>query len=246
MRSNQPFYDMAMPMQPSTMKRLRNSTTESNTLQPQPQPQPQQKFQLPNQSNFLDQSILHLRNSQQSEINSLIAQHTENLRTEIHKLTMKQARMLQCVIHDSMVKKLKQKDEAIEDLANVQLMLQERVKTLISENQIWREMAMTNETTVNSLRIELEKVMQDSESHQQRNGCDDAEEAESSCRSNCHVEVEKKVAGKWMCKQCGVNRSELLLLPCRHLCLCTVCGSGILNCPLCASAVNASVQVNFC
>ncbi|CAI8617438.1 unnamed protein product [Vicia faba] len=232
---------IAMPMTSSQMKRFRDSTNESNSLQLP------QKIKLSNQSNLLDQSNLHLHNSQQSEIDCLIQQHTENLRTEIRKLTMKQTRMLQCVIRDSMVKKLKQKDEEIEDLGKLQLLLQERVKTLLMENQIWREMAMTNETAVNTLRIELEKVMQVSEIHHHRNnGCDEAEDAESSCRSNCHVEVEENVAGKWMCKQCGVNRSEVLLLPCRHLCLCMICGSSIFNCPLCFSAVNASVQVNFC
>ncbi|CAL5213048.1 unnamed protein product [Lathyrus oleraceus] len=246
-----PFYQQISTYQPDTTvtvrisdsrKRFRDSTTESNALHLP------QKIKLSNQSKILDQDILLLYNSQQSEINCLIEQHTENLRTAIENQRMKQKRMLEFVIHESMVKKLKQKDEEIEDLGKLQLMLQERVKTLIMENQIWREMAMTNETAVNTLRIELEKVMQVSEIHQlhHRNGCEDAEDAESSCRSNCHVEVEEEVAGKWMCKQCGVNRSEVLLLPCRHLCLCTICGSSIFNCPLCCSAVNASVQVNFC
>ncbi|CAK8577366.1 unnamed protein product [Lathyrus sativus] len=243
-----PFYqqisttkaDTTVPVRISdSRKRLRDSTDESNA------PHHPQKIKLSNQSKFLDRDIILLHNSQQSEINCLIEQHAENLRTAIANQRMKQTRMLQCVIYESMVKKLKQKDEEIEDLRKQHLMLQERVKTLIMENQIWREMAMTNETTVNTLRIELEKVMQVSEIHNHRNGCDDAEDAESSCRSNCHVEVEEKVAGKWMCKQCGVNRSELLLLPCRHMCLCAICGSTILNCPLCFSSVTAGVPVNF-
>ncbi|KAI5387240.1 hypothetical protein KIW84_073399 [Lathyrus oleraceus] len=206
-----PFYQQISTYQPDTTvtvrisdsrKRFRDSTTESNALHLP------QKIKLSNQSKILDQDILLLYNSQQSEINCLIEQHTENLRTAIENQRMKQKRMLEFVIHESMVKKLKQKDEEIEDLGKLQLMLQERVKTLIMENQIWREMAMTNETAVNTLRIELEKVMQVSEIHQlhHRNGCEDAEDAESSCRSNCHVEVEEEVAGKWMCKQCGVNR----------------------------------------
>lgn len=73
-----PFYQQISTYQPDTTvtvrisdsrKRFRDSTTESNALHLP------QKIKLSNQSKILDQDILLLYNSQQSELNCLIEQH---------------------------------------------------------------------------------------------------------------------------------------------------------------------------
>ncbi|PNY10006.1 Baculoviral IAP repeat-containing protein 7-A [Trifolium pratense] len=173
---------------------------------------------------------------------------------ELEEQRTKQSRMLLCAIQDAVVKKLKEKEEELDNIGKYNLMLQEKVKSLIMENQIWREMAITNETAVNTLRNELEQVL--AHVNENQNHLEEAEDAESSCSSNNHhhddhrdVEEEGEetsvmVVGK-MCNNCGVRESVVLLLPCRHLCMCTVCGTHIRNCPLCFSGINASVHVNF-
>jgi E3 ubiquitin-protein ligase BOI-like protein len=170
---------------------------------------------------------------------------------ELEEQRMKQSRMLLCAIQETVVKKLKEKDEEIHNIGKYNLVLQEKIKSLIMENQIWREMAITNETAVNTLRNELEQVLAHVNENHHHHHHNIAEDAESSCSSNHHHEVEEEgeetsvmVVGK-MCNNCGVRESVVLLLPCRHLCLCTVCGTHIRNCPLCFSRINASVHVNF-
>lgn len=46
-----------------------------------------------------------------------------------------------------------------------------------------------------------------------------------------------------MCRKCGKGESTVLLLPCRHLCLCANCGPTVNNCPICNFIKEGSVHV---
>ncbi|XP_028784373.1 BOI-related E3 ubiquitin-protein ligase 1-like [Neltuma alba] len=202
-------------------------------------------------SSFLAQDILCQLQNQQSEIDHFISQHTEKVRMELQKQRVRQSTALISGIQEAMTKKLKEKDDEIQRMGKVNWMLEERVKSLCVENQIWRELAQTNEATANSLRSNLEQVLAHvAEERHVAGTCEaQADDAESSCGSNDEDEEERRwtnaAAGGRMCKKCGVRESIVLLLPCRHLCLCTACGSTVRNCPVCHSSMNASVHVNF-
>ncbi|KAL2497474.1 putative BOI-related E3 ubiquitin-protein ligase 3 [Abeliophyllum distichum] len=47
------------------------------------------------------------------------------------------------------------------------------------------------------------------------------------------------------CKNCGKDESFMLLLLCRHLCLCIVCRSSVHTCPICNSSKTTSLNVNL-
>ncbi|XP_061356014.1 BOI-related E3 ubiquitin-protein ligase 1-like [Gastrolobium bilobum] len=224
---------------PVPRKRSRDSIAESNAL-----PFPQ-KNKLSSQPSFLDQELLYHFQNQQSEIDCFIAQHTEKVRMELEEQRVRQSRMLLSAIQEAVVKKLKEKEEEIQRMGKLNWVLQERVKSLCVENKIWRELAQTNEATANTLRSNLEQVLAHvSEDHRHHgSGADD--DAESSCGSNHQNEENNDAVAERMCSNCGVRESIVLLLPCRHLCLCTMCGSTIHNCPRCHSGINASVHVNF-
>lgn len=163
-----------------------------------------------------------------------------------------------------MVMKLKEKDEHIQKMGKLNMALQERVKSLYVENQLWRDLAQTNEATAMSLRCNLEQVLaQVSNERFPAGGAAVAEEAESCCGSNdCgrDGEGEEEVVGQRrtlaraeevgggnrVCRICGERESCVLLLPCRHLCLCTSCGTTLQStCPVCNSSMNATVHVNM-
>ncbi|GAU22473.1 hypothetical protein TSUD_123600 [Trifolium subterraneum] len=172
---------------------------------------------------------------------------------------MRQSRMLACVIQETIGKKLKEKDEEIQRIGKLNWVLQEKVKSLSAENQVWRELAQTNETTANYLRNNLEQVMAHvKEGHRHAAVAED--DAQSSCGSNNNNVAEDgndtaattTIGGGQsggglvrMCKNCGVKESIVLLLPCRHLCLCNMCGSTVRKCPVCDSGIDASVHVNL-
>ncbi|MED6165376.1 hypothetical protein PIB30_098986 [Stylosanthes scabra] len=200
--------------------------------------------------------LLHHLNNQQSEIDHLISQHTERVRVELEEQRTRESRMLLSAIQEAVMRKLKEKDDEIQRMGKLNFALQERVKSLCIENQLWRDLAQTNEATANSLRSNLEQVLAHvaNDDHHQNlhnnnnNGFGYDDDAESSCGSNRHEEEADDGGDSGsarMCKKCGERESIVLLLPCRHLCLCTMCGSTVRNCPLCNSGINASVHVNL-
>lgn len=167
---------------------------------------------------------------------------------EMEEHKMRQSRMLACVIQETVAKKLKEKDEEVQKMGKLNWVLQERVKSLSAENQFWRDLAQTNETTANYLRNNLEQVMAHVREGRHAAAAV-AEDADSCCGSNVVAEDGEDTAAtptvKRMCRSCGVKESVVLLLPCRHLCLCTACGSTVRNCPVCDSGMDASVHVNL-
>ncbi|KAJ0239302.1 E3 ubiquitin-protein ligase BOI [Hirschfeldia incana] len=185
--------------------------------------------------------ISHIQNQQQLEIDQFVAQQTEKLRIEIETRQRNQTRMLASAVHSAIARKLKEKDDEIIRMRNLNCVLQERVKSLYVENQIWRDIAQTNEAQANNLRTNLDQVLA------QINTLPSAVEndVESSCGS-CEEGGEAIAAVSGGCKRCGEREASVLVLPCRHLCLCTVCGSALLQtCPVCDSVMNASVHVNL-
>lgn len=45
------------------------------------------------------------------------------------------------------------------------------------------------------------------------------------------------------CKKCGNNRATVVLIPCKHLCVCKACTRGLLTCPRCNHDVVDAVEV---
>lgn len=210
-----------------------------------------QKHKISPFSSIIDQDVILQIQQQQSEIDRFIAEHTEKVRIELEERRKRQSRLLIAAIQEGVIKKIKEKDEEIQRMGKLNWVLQERVKSLYVENQIWRDLAQTNEATANSLRTNLEQVLAHvSDDRQATGGNVLAEDAESSCGSCNPAEEpergEEAEGRNRMCRKCGERESSVLLLPCRHLCLCTVCGSSLLRaCPVCNSAMNASVHVNM-
>lgn len=217
---------------------------------------------------FLGEDLSLQIQQQQFEIDRFIAQHTEKVRLEVEERRKQQSRRLIAAVEEGITKRLKAKEEEIEKIGKLNWALEERVKSLCIENQIWRDLAQTNEATANALRTNLEQVLsQVKDVHHSGAGLDDeaeaaaaalTDDAQSCCGSSGGVEerctlagsrgerewAKDKEIGRW-CRNCGKEESCVLLLPCRHLCLCTVCGATLHTCPVCKSNKNASVHVNM-
>ncbi|MCE2055185.1 protein binding zinc ion binding [Datura stramonium] len=210
---------------------------------------------------FVGDDVSPLVQQYQLDINSIISHHTKKIRLELEEQQKQQARMLVVAIGERVMKKMKEKDEQIQRMGKMNLVLQERVKNLYLENQLWRDLAQTNEATANSLRSNLEQVLAHVTDDRLSAGAVE-EDVESCCGSSDHhggeEEEVRTLAGDAQdkgssksksnrtCRRCGERESCVLLLPCRHLCLCTVCGSTLHHaCPVCNSNMNATVHVNM-
>ncbi|KAK8648212.1 hypothetical protein V6N13_128973 [Hibiscus sabdariffa] len=208
---------------------------------------------------------------QQLDIDHLISQHIEKMRVEMEEKRKRQARKIMEAIEGGVMKKLRAKEEEIEKIGKLNWALEERVKSLCIENQIWRDLAQTNEATANALRTNLEQVLAAAAAaaaqlkDERTRGVEEAavaaagdevDDAQSCCGSSWEAEKRYTSAtaaaeeggivggGRW-CRSCGKEESSVLLLPCRHLCLCTTCGSTVHICPVCKSTKTASVHVNM-
>ncbi|KAK4360387.1 hypothetical protein RND71_019339 [Anisodus tanguticus] len=217
-------------------------------------------FSAPQKPLFVSDDVLPLVQQYQLDINSIISHHTKKIRLELEEQQKQQERMLMSAISERVVKKMNEKDEQIQRMGKMNLVLQERVKTLYVENQLWRDLAQTNEATANTLRSNLEQVLAHVSDERLSVGAVE-EDVESCCGRSDHGVEEKEeevrmLAGnaqdkgggksKRVCRRCGERESCVLLLPCRHLCLCTVCGSSLHHaCPVCNSNMNATVHVNM-
>ncbi|CAA2959455.1 probable BOI-related E3 ubiquitin- ligase 3 [Olea europaea subsp. europaea] len=228
---------------------------------------------------FLGEDISFQIQQQQSEIDRFITQHMDKVRMEIEGTRARYSQSLATAVEENIMKKLKAKEEEVEKIVKLNWALEERVKSLCVENQIWRDLAQTNEATAKTLRCHLEKVLTQVKDEQQQRHCgDDAaaaliDDAQSCCGSNfdeidrlvlpecssrefvnnsngggaCTKSVHNTVVSNKnrMCRRCGKEESCVLLLPCRHLCLCTLCGSSLHTCPICNSTKTASVHVKL-
>lgn len=192
------------------------------------------------------------------------------MRLELEQRRKRNSKRIISAVEEGIVKRLRAKEEEIEKIGKLNYMLEDKVKSLCIENQIWRDLAQSHEATANALRSNLEQVLSHVHNDQfQRPGGNDcliADDAESCCGSNyeeanrpdemkivknqvddCKTSgVNNQVGNRnRLCRSCGKEESCVLLLPCRHLCLCTVCGSSLHICPICKSTKNASVHVNM-
>ncbi|KAF8103464.1 hypothetical protein N665_0188s0400 [Sinapis alba] len=213
---------------------------------------------------FLGQDIdlsSHI-NQQQHDIDRFVSLHMERVRFEIEEKRKRQARTIIEAIEHGLVKRLRVKEEERERIGKINHALEERVKSLSIENQIWRDLAQTNEATANNLRTNLEQVLAQVKDLRSVPGAgldnanadrddDNDDDAQSCCGSSAGEETVRRtvahdtaVKGR-MCRSCGEEESCVLVLPCRHLCLCGVCGSSVHTCPICRSPKNASVHVNM-
>ncbi|OWM72751.1 BOI-related E3 ubiquitin-protein ligase 1-like [Punica granatum] len=211
----------------------------------------------------VDQDIALGTRRQQSDLDRLIAQQTERMRLEVEEKVRQQSKELLTDIHEGIARKLREKDEEIQRMGKLNWVMQERIKTLCVENQLLRSLAQTSEAAANTLRSNLEQVLAVAHVAEDRHPFSAAaaaveEDAESCCASSSSGKRAAKekdhrvaVAGsgsrgpRGACRGCGKKEPCVLLLPCRHLCLCAACGSVLHGCPVCGSVMTGTVHVNI-
>uniref|UniRef100_A0ACD5X5G0 Uncharacterized protein n=1 Tax=Avena sativa TaxID=4498 RepID=A0ACD5X5G0_AVESA len=198
-------------------------------------------------------SVLAAHAQQQAAVvDRILVKHATNMWTALAEQRKKQMALIISAVEARAAKRLKAKDEEIDRIRSMNWALEDRLRNLYVEAQMWRDMAQSSEAATNVLRGDLQRAL-DAQAVR-AGGCGgDVEDAGSCCWGDlsCGEDDEEEVRtpavapGVGRCKGCGEGAAVVLLLPCRHLCVCASCGDTARACPACGCAKNGTVCVNF-
>ncbi|KAF5198704.1 Boi-related e3 ubiquitin-protein ligase [Thalictrum thalictroides] len=197
---------------------------------------------------ILDDELDRELQRQEAEMDRFIKVQGEQLRQAILKKV--QANQLQTLTfaEDRILQKLREKEGEIEDINRKNTELEERMKQLTVEAGAWQNRAKYNENMITALKFNLQQVF--AQSRDSKEGCGDSEvDDTASCCNGGALDFQlaykenKDLKELMACKVCNANEVCMLLLPCRHLCLCKECESKLSFCPLCQSSKFIGMEV---
>jgi E3 ubiquitin-protein ligase BOI-like protein len=176
---------------------------------------------------------------------------TERMRAGLEEARCRHVRALLSAAERAAAGRLRAAEAALELARCRNATLSESLTQISAEGQAWIGVAKSHEAVVAGLRATLDQLLQSScaAAAEGASGEGDAEDARSCCfetppGGNAGDDGEAaSVKSRAACKACGEGESCVLLLPCRHLCLCPACDATTDTCPVCAAAKNASLHV---
>ncbi|XP_042418677.1 BOI-related E3 ubiquitin-protein ligase 1-like [Zingiber officinale] len=194
----------------------------------------------------VDEEIDRELQGMEAEMDRFMKIEGERLRQSI--LEKVQAKQLQALalVEDKILKKMSEKDSELENMNKKNMDLEEQMKQLSVEVGAWQQRAKYNENLINSLKCNL--VQLNAQNRDNEEGCGDSEvdDTASCCNSDVNLQLmlkQNRNLKETACKICGVKKACMLLLPCRHLCLCKECEIKFNFCPLCQSSKFIGMEV---
>ncbi|XP_039011786.1 BOI-related E3 ubiquitin-protein ligase 1-like [Hibiscus syriacus] len=189
---------------------------------------------------------------QRDELDYFLQSQGEELRRTLAEKRQRHYCALLEAAEESAVRSLREKEAEVEKAKRRNVELETRAVQLSLEAQVWQKKARTQEATAASLQAQLQQAIksgggaagQDSMRGEEGRKCvgggleSQAEDAESA-----YVDPERVAASGPSCKACRTRVAAVVLLPCRHLCLCTACDRLAQTCPICLTVRHSSVEV---
>ncbi|KAL5700502.1 RING-type E3 ubiquitin transferase [Ranunculus cassubicifolius] len=179
---------------------------------------------------------------QNQEMDSLILLENQKLESRLKEVHKKHSKSLLSVIEQQVSKKMQEKENELAIARRQNAELEEKLRQMSAETQIWFNVAKNNESMVSTLKSSLEQILVQKQG-QLNEGFGDSESVVDDAQSSCD-EDNNQMKVRRCCKVCQENEVSVLLLPCRHLCVCKNCDTNLLGtCPICNSLKNASLEI---
>ncbi|XVE70097.1 hypothetical protein DITRI_Ditri10aG0044300 [Diplodiscus trichospermus] len=197
---------------------------------------------------LIGDDIDHELQRQDAEIDRFLKVQGDRLRQSVMEKV--QGNQLQTIsfLEEKVLQKLREKQAEMENINKKNMELEERMVQLTMEAGAWQQRARYNENMITALKFNLQQVYV--QSRDSKEGCGDSEvdDTASCCNGRAidfHLLCKEKSEMKEVmtCKVCRVNEACMLLLPCKHLCLCKGCESKLSFCPLCQSSKFIGMEV---
>lgn len=218
--------------------------------------QQQQQNLVSNSSVFASDDLVTQIKRQRDELDHFLQAQGEELRRTLAEKRHRHYRALLEAAEESVARRFREKEAEVEKAKRRNVELEARAVQLGAEVQVWQAKAKAQEVTAASLQAQLQQAImnggagltqQDSrrggEEWRKRAGGESEAQAEDA--ESAYVDPGRVVsaASGPCCKACRTRAAAVVLLPCRHLCLCTECDRVAQACPLCLTFRNSSVEV---
>ncbi|OWM86366.1 E3 ubiquitin-protein ligase BOI-like isoform X2 [Punica granatum] len=192
-----------------------------------------------------DDFAAHVK-QQRDEIDQFLLAQGEQLRRTLAEKRQRQYRALLCAAEETVARRLREKEAEVEKATRQNAELEARAAQLSVEAQVWQAKARAQEAAAASLQAQLQQAIisgghDNRASPEDGGGCggSDAEDAESA-----YVDPDRVVVSSGPgCRACRRRVAVVVLLPCRHLCVCAECNRVAHACPVCFTVRESSVEV---
>ncbi|XAR48078.1 hypothetical protein NMG60_11030788 [Bertholletia excelsa] len=195
----------------------------------------------------LGDNIRSEMDQQKEELDQYIKIQEENLMKGLRDIRQRHVASFLTAIEKGITQKLREKDHEIENINHKNRELVERIKQVATEAQNWQYRAKYNESVVNVLKNNLQQAISQGAADQSKEGFGDSEvdDAASYIDPSNYLSLPLRPAKASIifCRACKSKEVSILLMPCRHLCLCKDCDGLISVCPVCQQLKTASVQI---
>lgn len=191
-------------------------------------------------SSVLSDDLTSLFNQHQDEFDGFVRAQVEQLRRMLADKRRRHCRELLCAAEAAAALGLREKEAEVEQAKRRGAELEEWLAHLKAESSAWQAKAMANQQAAIALHAKLYQAQVAAAAAEERVGeCRDspAEDAES-------ANVDPDRASPSACRLCRAAPASVVVLPCRHLCLCPDCDSAA-PCPVCRCATTGSLHVVF-
>ncbi|KAL8457837.1 hypothetical protein ACS0TY_035634 [Phlomoides rotata] len=185
---------------------------------------------------------------QTEEFSRYIKLQEENILKGVREINQRHTVCLLNALEKGVSKKLQEKEVEIENMNRKNKELSDRIKQVAMEAQSWHYRAKYNESVVSVLKNNIQQLMEQGTAHA-REGSGDSEVDDAVSCSN-HQRILISGSGNRgphnqarKCRACNGKEISVLMLPCRHLCLCIDCEGFVDVCPICQVMKTASVHV---
>jgi E3 ubiquitin-protein ligase BOI and related proteins len=165
----------------------------------------------------------------------------ERLRRALADARRRQYRSLLGAAEATAARRLRDKEAEASEAAQRGVEMEERIARLRAEASSWKAKALADQSSAAALHAQLQQAA----AAAQR--C----KAEAEDAGSCFVDLDRVVEvppPARPCRACARREASVLLLPCRHLCVCAACepaGAAAAACPVCRGAVTGTVHVFF-
>ncbi|PKU72845.1 hypothetical protein MA16_Dca013639 [Dendrobium catenatum] len=189
----------------------------------------------------LHQELTALLNPQKDEIDQFLLAQREQLRRELADRRQQYSLTFVAAVKEFVGNKLREKDAEVDRAARLLAELEDWLSHLLAKSTAWQAKAMANQAVATSLHAQLQKAAASAaHANDERRGESLAEDARSE-----YVDPERKQAPELLCRSCHRRQAAVVIIPCRHLCLCLECHSGGdgKRCPICGCVRTGSVHI---